>query len=46
MAGPERSMRADENIFLVGLMGAGKTSIGRLLAKRLGGARLTPCYRW
>ncbi len=38
MAGPERSMRADENIFLVGLMGAGKTSIGRLLAKRLGKA--------
>src|SRR4051812_47435952 len=25
-----------ENIFLVGLMGAGKTSVGRLLAKRLG----------
>lgn len=38
MAGPERSIRADENIFLVGLMGAGKTSIGRLLAKRLGKA--------
>ena len=38
VAGPERSMRADENIFLVGLMGAGKTSIGRLLAKRLGKA--------
>src|SRR5215468_2174586 len=27
---------APENIFLVGLMGAGKTSIGKLLAKRLG----------
>ena len=25
-----------ENIYLVGLMGAGKTSVGRLLAKRLG----------
>jgi len=35
-AEPERSGRAGENIFLVGLMGAGKTSIGRLLAKRLG----------
>ena len=36
--GPERSPHAGENIFLVGLMGAGKTSIGRLLAKRLGKA--------
>jgi shikimate kinase len=27
--------RLPENIFLVGLMGAGKTSVGRLLAKRL-----------
>ena len=26
---------ASENIFLVGLMGAGKTSVGRLLARRL-----------
>jgi shikimate kinase len=34
--GPARSERAGENIFLVGLMGAGKTSIGKLLAKRLG----------
>jgi len=25
-----------ENIFLIGLMGAGKTSVGRLLARRLG----------
>ncbi len=25
-----------ENVFLVGLMGAGKTSVGKLLAKRLG----------
>ena len=37
-AGPEHGTRAIENIFLVGLMGAGKTSIGRLLAKRLGKA--------
>ena len=37
-SGPERGERADENIFLVGLMGAGKTSIGRLLARRLGKA--------
>lgn len=27
---------ADENIFLIGLMGAGKTSVGKLLARRLG----------
>ena len=27
---------SDANIFLVGLMGAGKTSVGRLLARRLG----------
>ena len=25
-----------ENIFLIGLMGAGKTTVGRMLAKRLG----------
>ena len=36
--GPEPGIRGSENIFLVGLMGAGKTSIGRLLAKRLGKA--------
>ena len=35
-----RSAGAAENIFLVGLMGAGKTSIGKLLAKRLGKAFL------
>ncbi len=29
-------MDASENIFLVGFMGAGKSSVGRLLAKRLG----------
>ena len=34
----EDSLRSRGNIFLVGLMGAGKTSIGRLLAKRLGKA--------
>src|SRR5262245_917062 len=35
MSGPIRSEAASENIFLVGLMGAGKTSVGKLLAKRL-----------
>lgn len=30
-----RSMGDSQNIFLVGLMGAGKTTIGRLLARRL-----------
>src|SRR3990172_10887310 len=30
--------RIPGNIFLVGLMGAGKTSVGKLLAKRLGKA--------
>jgi shikimate kinase len=35
-SGPGHSPRSAGNIFLVGLMGAGKTSIGRLLAKRLG----------
>lgn len=37
-AGSARSERAGDNIFLVGLMGAGKTSVGKLLAKRLGKA--------
>jgi shikimate kinase len=37
-SGPARGRRASGNIFLVGLMGAGKTSIGRLLARRLGKA--------
>jgi len=37
----EQSLRSDAapfpgNIFLVGMMGAGKTSVGKLLAKRLG----------
>ncbi|HKA39179.1 MAG TPA: shikimate kinase [Burkholderiales bacterium] len=33
-----RQRRASGNVFLVGLMGAGKTSVGKLLAKRLGKA--------
>ena len=33
---PAVSGRGSGNIFLVGLMGAGKTSVGKLLAKRLG----------
>ena len=33
-----RHGRIPDNIFLVGLMGAGKTSVGKLLAKRLGKA--------
>ena len=28
-------MKRGENIYLVGLMGAGKTTVGRLLARRL-----------
>lgn len=32
------ALPADENIFLVGLMGAGKTSIGKVIARRLGKA--------
>src|SRR5262249_48707082 len=36
--GAARGVAAEDNIFLVGLMGAGKTSIGKLLAKRLGKA--------
>lgn len=33
---PAAPGRGSGNIFLVGLMGAGKTSVGKLLAKRLG----------
>src|SRR5262245_43365429 len=33
-----QQQRAAGNVFLVGLMGAGKTSVGKLLAKRLGKA--------
>lgn len=33
---PAGAGRFPENIFLIGLMGAGKTSVGRLLARRLG----------
>lgn len=33
---PDTSNVEQENIFLVGLMGAGKTSVGRMLAKRMG----------
>lgn len=35
IGGRSRAGGPPENIFLVGLMGAGKTSVGRLLAKRL-----------
>lgn len=31
----DRSFAGNENIFLVGLMGAGKTSVGRMLARRM-----------
>jgi shikimate kinase len=41
-SGPEnpaaRRARGSGNVFLVGLMGAGKTSVGKLLARRLGKA--------
>jgi shikimate kinase len=33
---PLLEARPRENVFLVGLMGAGKTSVGKMLAKRLG----------
>ncbi len=32
---PENRSAGQDNIFLVGLMGAGKTSVGRMLARRL-----------
>jgi shikimate kinase len=35
MTGATRSGVASQNIILIGLMGAGKTSVGKLLAKRL-----------
>jgi shikimate kinase len=35
-SGREGDRPSAENVFLVGLMGAGKTSVGKLLAKRLG----------
>jgi shikimate kinase len=35
-ASAEKPGRIPGNLFLVGLMGAGKTSVGRLLARRLG----------
>lgn len=35
-ATPEQSFSVDRTIVLVGLMGAGKTTVGRRLAKRLG----------
>jgi shikimate kinase len=33
---PRRGSACPDNIFLVGMMGAGKTSVGRLLARNLG----------
>ena len=40
MSSDDRAMPAGpagaDNIFLIGLMGAGKTSVGKLLARRLG----------
>ena len=35
-AGARDSSRVPANIFLIGLMGAGKTSVGKMLARRLG----------
>jgi shikimate kinase len=36
MSSTSARIAPDANIFLIGLMGAGKTSVGRLLARRLG----------
>src|ERR1051325_10759509 len=36
MSGTSSRVASDANIFLIGLMGAGKTSVGKLLVRRLG----------